>query len=313
MDSKPWPTDPHPQPRVLFIGGFGRSGSTVLARTLAAHPEIVAVGEIAFADDELGAPDQICSCGERYAECGFWADLQEKWRQNAPERTPSRSLERVAALPLLWLGLVGRRRRERYARDQRALLEHARSRSGRPIVVDSSKSARLSAGRPLALQRVCGEDVYLLHVVRDARSTMESITRGGSNRQKEGRIRTVRGIAFRAAWGWTRSNLIAMWLGSRLGRSRYLRLRFEDFLGDPKQSLDEIGRLTGVDMAPVVTRLRRGGPLPMAHMLGGNRVRFDKSLTLREPEAAAKPLEAWPRFLYATFCRWLNRRLGYAD
>src|SRR5207302_427627 len=57
---------------VLFIGGAGRSGSTLLDRLLGRRPGFVSAGEVVHLWRRGLSEDQLCGCGERFSDCPFW-------------------------------------------------------------------------------------------------------------------------------------------------------------------------------------------------------------------------------------------------
>ena len=301
--------------KVLYIAGYGRSGSTVLATILAGHPEIASVGELAYALDDWADPRRTCACGLHYRECGFWRDLVRSVPLDPDARRQVRRTERLASLPRLWLGLTGRAQRDTYRTLQRRIFDHIAARSGATIVLDSSKSARLAAGRPLALRRLLGYDVYVVHLVRNGFATTHSLVRTGSNWALEDHAPPPRLPALRAAVGWTWANLAAAAMKAAFGPDRYLRVRFEDFLADPAAALERIGAFAGADMTPVIQRLREGQDFSVPHMVGGNRVRFQGRIALhRDPgPAPSRALRRRERLLFRAIGGWLNRLYGYGN
>ena len=57
---------------VAFVGGHGRSGSTLLSRVLGAVPGFVTVGELCYLWDQGVLMDRMCGCGKSFSECEFW-------------------------------------------------------------------------------------------------------------------------------------------------------------------------------------------------------------------------------------------------
>jgi hypothetical protein len=63
--------------RFVFIVGSGHSGSTVLAMILGAHPEILALSEIAFFDRWIQLND-LCNCGVPVRSCPLWSKVVDR-------------------------------------------------------------------------------------------------------------------------------------------------------------------------------------------------------------------------------------------
>jgi len=59
--------------KVLYIGGFGRSGSTLVERILGQLPGFCSAGEIVFLWQRGLIDGQLCGCGVPVPECEFWS------------------------------------------------------------------------------------------------------------------------------------------------------------------------------------------------------------------------------------------------
>ena len=55
--------------KVLYIGGFGRSGSTLVERILGQLPGFCSAGEIVFLWQRGLIDGQLCGCGVPVPEC----------------------------------------------------------------------------------------------------------------------------------------------------------------------------------------------------------------------------------------------------
>ena len=64
-------------PTVLYLGGAGRSGSTLLERMLGQLPDAVAVGEIVHLVRRGLLDDEDCGCGCPFSVCPFWTKVGE--------------------------------------------------------------------------------------------------------------------------------------------------------------------------------------------------------------------------------------------
>jgi len=330
--------------RVLEITGLGRSGSTILDIVLGNQPEIESVGEVAnivfngwISRESLRGIDPkrlrvpICTCGKRldvlYVDtpdeaCPFWSSVRREW----VERTDPDSIEsypklkgnferrRPALLVKQYLRLLYERRRRSasfrsYARLTRAFFESIRAVSGKPIVVDSSKSPV----RAFALSIVPGIDLYVVHLVRDGRGVIASLRKTFEKDVQAGIMWDHKGHPmWKAIIRWIVLNLATEWVCTQLGPKKTMRLRYEDFVADPKGALERIGSLLELDLTDVADAASSGKPMQAGHNVGGNRTKKSGLITLR-PDA-----QEWRTALSPTEQRlswmlmgWLMRRYGY--
>ena len=61
--------------RVVYIGGTGRSGSTMLANVLGEIDAFVSVGEVRFLWERGIVQNRLCGCGDHVADCAFWNEV----------------------------------------------------------------------------------------------------------------------------------------------------------------------------------------------------------------------------------------------
>src|SRR5215468_9937032 len=57
--------------KLVYIGGYGHSGSTLLEYLLAASPMVIACGEVASVLRERGRKGK-CTCGRKVKLCPVW-------------------------------------------------------------------------------------------------------------------------------------------------------------------------------------------------------------------------------------------------
>jgi hypothetical protein len=314
--SHPAPTPgaaPSPsKPRIVYVAGYGRSGSTLMDMMLGAHPDAFGMGELARIFDYTLAGER-CSCGEAYRACTVWGPVLERVLAGVPGLT----LEEAAAVTRridARSSLIGGRLNPagagaaRYAAVWRTLLAAVAERTGRSVLVDSSKSDRGNGVRALALARVCGLDVRMVHQVRDPRAVMWSLLRGSNRKLEAGEPARLPGGVLRALVGWTLANATVHAMEAR-GLAA-VRTRYEDVVTDTAAQLARLGGPLGMELAPVAAHLAAGGALEAGHGVSGNRLRrggvsalrLDAEWQERLPTAArALALLAWP----------MSRRYGY--
>lgn len=283
---------PESLPTVVYIAGYGRSGSTVLDVLLGNCPEVCAVGEL-FMFFRPGETER-CGCGASVADCRFWQAVRDEYRRlmgELPDDAQGLAFRRqVEGVGSLFVP----RKHPRYAESQRALLSAVVTAGGVTTVVDSSKTAIEVARRPAAL-RAAGMRVKVIHLIRDGRGCMWSLLRGCNRKLERGESDPQ--LAFprlRAVLGWLQANLAA------LGRDT-LRVRYEDLVRDPAGELARIGRFLEIDTSEVVHRLANGETLRSGHSISGNRLRHTGINQLQADDEWREKLSFGSRLLYWAF------------
>ncbi len=282
------PGDPDSDLRVVFIGGQGRSGSTLLERALGEMPGVVSVGETVHLWDRGLRDNELCGCGQPFSSCPFWTNVGDVafggWdRVDAESAVDLRfSVDRNRYLPLLMrptLSPAYRRRHERYLERLNRLYQAISEVSGARTIIDSSKHASYA----LLLSRMPGLDLRLLHVVRDSRAVAHAWTKTVARPEAGGIPMPVYGPA-KAAVLWDVQNSVIEQLGHR---HAYLRVRYEDFVKAPKDALLEAARFTGVDDDARMLSMLEGDTLHLgpSHTVAGNPMRFvSGEVTIRSDE-----------------------------
>ncbi len=237
-------------PLLVYIAGYGHSGSTILEILLGQRSQpvdgrqaasVLTLGEVAFAPRALRREGGRCTCGRAHADCPVWGPQMTSLR-DAPGQLS--------------------------ADGHAALIARIVAGSGSPShVIDSSKTAWRLALRPWRLQQPLGLRVAVLHLVRDPRAVAWSNIRAFERKRPAGRLRRA-WIAAKSAAGWSVANAGAR-LAARLGGLPLERLRYEDFAAarpGTETTLPALG-LTLVHR-PVVEGT--GGDI---HQVAGNRIR----------------------------------------
>jgi hypothetical protein len=163
--------------RVLFIGGEGRSGSTVLERLIASYPQTCSVGELKNLFERGVGHGEICGCGSPVPDCELWSEVGRRlvggWDTSAG-RELVEFFTRVNHRLRLPLILTGRSAMVARARSVLGVLyPMVADLSGSSVIVDSSKHpawAYLLAGTPQI-------DLRVVHLVRHPSGVANSWSR----------------------------------------------------------------------------------------------------------------------------------------
>lgn len=296
-------------PRILYVAGYSRSGSTLLDMMLDTSPRIASTGELAYLGADAATAGRLCTCGAAYGDCARYGG----WLATRPpgEAARLRAVERRGDLKRLLAEHVPDTAKAEYRAYGRSLFSHVAGATGADLIVDSSKSARDAAGRPLALSHLAGLDVRVLHLTRDPRHTVMSYVTQGSNWAREGHRAPGPLDTWRPVVGWVLANRIARHIGRVLGPERYMHLRFEDLLADPADALSRIGGFIGIDLGDVADRVRAGSAFTAGHMVGGNRARLTPQV-LRPGTPPPARLPQAHALCLGLVGRPLAREFGYA-
>jgi hypothetical protein len=272
---------------VLYIGGLGRSGSTLLDLMLGEVPGLFPVGELRFVWERGVIANELCGCGTPFRECPFWTavgiDAFGGWDAIDPNEVVDleRTVDRHRFLPYILVPFVSstfERRLHRYTGILAGLYRAIERVSGAGVVVDSTKDPPYA----FLLRRVPGLDIRLVHLVRDSRGVAYSWTK--RIKKPEARVdtymHTYRPVHIAARW--LLYNLLFHILG-RLGVPR-LAVRYEDFVREPRKRLADILAHVGTDADEDVFSFLAGDQvdLDVHHTVAGNPLRFRRGeLVLR--------------------------------
>jgi hypothetical protein len=286
-------------PTVIYIAGSGRSGSTLLERTLGQMDGFVNVGELIDLFRRTAAQGERCGCGQAFADCPFWARVGTHafggWGDE--HLATVQSLQQHVARQrhtarLLAFRLAGRGFRQdvtRYGASYSCLYRAIAAETGAACVVDASKWPV----QALALARA-GIDVRVIHLVRDVRGVAHSLSKGVVARPHamgespdptgENSLMWRTGVTS-AALRWVACQLQAESLG-RCGIP-VTRVRYEDFVRDPRSTVTAALAALGLPRGPSHLTHLSGQHVMLGpgHGLSGNPSRFrNGEITLRADE-----------------------------
>ena len=301
--------------KVLYIGGYGRSGSTLVERILGQIPGFCSAGEIVFLWQRGLIENQLCGCGSPFGECDFWTRVGKSafggWDQiDAAEMVAlQHRVDRNRYIP----GMVAPRLRPgagsdmaRYTDALSRLYHGIREVSGARVVIDASKHASTA----YLLRRVPDLDLRVVHLVRDSRGVAYSWTK--EVRKPE----VTEGDAFMPVYSPVKSGL--QWLTYNLmfdalgALDHTMVLRYESVLEDPEGTIGRILAHAG-ETADTLDFLGDGWvDLGVDHTVAGNPMRFHQGrLELRLDQAWTKKLADKDRKVVSAITFPLQLRYGY--
>lgn len=293
--------------KVIYIMGHGRSGSTILHSVLAQIPGFFGVGELRMIWQPGVVESRQCGCGASLRECEMWSRvLAAEPGLLEGAGTPISGFVRDRYLPILWsplrsvfLSAFTKENSERVRRLYQAIL----SATGSSVIVDSSKSVAYAA----FLNQVSGMTPYFIHIVRDPRGVESSL-----RRRKEANVKAfARHTPLQGALDWDIINVSAEAFGKRAA-SRYLRVRYEDFIQAPARELTRILTWASEPASKIPVIREQSVHLGIVHSIAGNAKRFQHGdILLNLDERWKSNLPARDRKLVVMLTFPLLKRYGY--
>jgi hypothetical protein len=265
--------------KVLYVVGLGRSGSTILSNSLGQIPGFFSGGELNFIWRHNVLENRLCGCGRPFRECPVWTRVMDEAfggmdGVDPPEMMRLQSIgARTRHIPMM-LTEGGRRslaeRLEQFLIGYGRLYEAIGTATGSRVVVDSSKEP----AHGFAMSMVPGVDLYALHLVRDPRAAAYSWSKkkpqpDTDTKEFMARFSPAKSSALWDSWN---ASAEALW---RHTPEKYLRLRYEDFVADPRKSFEEILALVGERDAEPPLVGEREVKLGVSHTVSGNPNRFE--------------------------------------
>ncbi|GIF12980.1 sulfotransferase [Actinoplanes teichomyceticus] len=297
--------------KVLYIAGWGRSGTTIVDNILNSYDGVFSTGELVYLWSRGLIEGRKCGCGRMFPRCALWADILDVAFGTArpdPRRITRLQREAVRVRHTYALtGPVAVPAAEEYRRLTERLYRAAAEVTGARLIVDSSKVPSVAA----LLPGMAGIEPYLLHMIRDPRAVTHSWMRATwqLDRRKPALMRQEAPAA--STMHWLIRNALAERLSGAYG-GRYRLLRYEDFVAGPRAAIEGLLAFTGMDAArgPFLddTTVRLAGN----HTIAGNPGRF------RTGEIALRPDDRWrqeqaagPRLTATALAFPLLHRYGY--
>lgn len=295
--------------QVAYIGGYSRSGSTILDILLSQHPQAFGTGELCYLFDDWADKNRTCSCGQAYSDCEFWADLSAEL-DLAAARTVIKAVEGRSSFNKVANSTLPADLTSQYTAYQETLFRYIQAKSGSNIIIDSSKTTRNSAGRCLALAKYTDLATYMIHLARNGRSTTKSFLQKGRNWALEGHVQNSFLQGLRSIVGWRLANDIAAESRAHLAEKYYL-LKYENLIANPCSNLRALGAFLNIDVDDLVNKVESEAILAAGHQVGGNRLRRQKDLRFSAGVTDIPQLDIFHSLSFDFIAGDTCKKLGY--
>jgi hypothetical protein len=292
--------------KVLYIAGATRSGSTLLSNILGEIDGFFNAGELIEIWDR--GQKWLCSCGSKVENCEVWKPvlnrvLAGKDQNNINEiielrnqyahtkRVPQALIMDSAAKKLEC-------RLKNYVDSISDLYQTIQSVTQSRVIVDASKNV----GYAHILEMVPTIDLYMVHLIRDARATAYSWLK-----KKEG-LWTANPLS--TSLTWSIRNIVTEMLGKRI-KERYIRLHYENFIQNPEQGILNVLNLFKETPYSLPFISEKSVKIGVCHGICGNPDRFNRGIIKLRIDRRWEKMERMDKFLVNTLTWPLLKRYGY--
>lgn len=301
--------------RILYVAGWGRSGSTILDTALGQVDGLVSVGEVKFIWERGLMENRRCGCDRPLRECPFWSEAFAAAYGTFPSDDFAKEMNkhstrfRTRQLPILLTPRLSNwfiERSSAYQEHTASLYRGILEAGGADVVVDSSKYPSYL----MLLKGTAGLRVDTVHLVRDPRAVAYSWKRvkldpDNPHNELMPRLHPAATAAY-----WTVWNSAIERIGNDGGA--YMRIRYEDIVASPQSALESVLEFAGMKGADLPFVGEASVSLRAGHTVSGNPIRF------RTGVVAIRDDSAWVSDMSASDRRWaelmsapLRSRYGY--
>ena len=259
--------------KVIFIAGETRSGSTILSNILGEIDGFFNAGELyEFWTTGLKLP---CSCGEPVEKCKIWSEVlyyvfSGKVKLNVEDivrirnkTAQSKKVPKFLLIPYQQIKIKAYAKN--YLNALKNLYHSIQFVSNSRVIIDASKNV----GYCYILGLLQEIELYMVHLVRDARATAYSWI------QKKHGIWTEKPA--KLSLRWMLRNFTAEQLGKDLD-GKYIKLHYEDFIKEPIKSVENILKLINETSTKLPFTEDSKVQLREGHGICGNPNRFKRDL-----------------------------------
>lgn len=269
--------------KVLYIVGWGRSGSTLLDTLLGQIDGFLSTGELRYVWERGVIGDWTCGCQRSVKTCPLWSKVLDAVATNRADAARSivewqRQATRFRHTPRLLSrtsnDVASDKALHSYINVMQQLYSAIGEATGSRVIIDSSKRPSDAAALTLAPNL----RLYVVHLVRDPRAVAHSWGRKRPGIDRHGVVNST--------LSWVAWNLMSDGVRSKLPR-RSMLVRYEAFVDDPRTTLARIVELVGEDPSKVPSAHGSVFDVRETHTVSGNPRRF------RSGRIEVRPDDEW--------------------
>ncbi len=270
--------------KVIYIMGLGRSGSTLLERIIGVADNVWPLGEIRSLKDYVNRNDPTKPSKKNFfGESGspldrsfFWSPVVKKIKQDNLFMFDKHNKFSVRRLIKILT------KKEPIGDEEKIMnliLKRSREVENENVeyLLDTSKLI----SRLLFLKNHKNIDLYVIHLVRDARGAINSFEKVGVG-------------WFRILGRWIKNNLfISLFIKRKFDKTRFIHLSYDKFVKQPEKYLDLINRKfgTNIDTNNYLEYVQK----KQTYSISGNKMRAKQLTELKYDQDWREKMPTWKK------------------
>jgi hypothetical protein len=280
--------------KVVYIAGCSFSGTTLLSNVIGQVDDFFSAGEIRCLWYESIIKNYKCGCGLPFRDCQTWHGILEEASLNRHEDIETLANEMLLLqenrldLPKFltpWDRQKFKLEHEFYLGNLDKLYTAISRFTNSEYIVDSSKSPLYA----YVLGLLPSIDLYVVHLVRNPVAVQHSCLK----RKQRGDKNWINYNIFSGSLTWSFSNFASEILCDKKHSDRYMRVSFEEFIDNPKETLSAILKAVGAVKGELPLSGNGLISIPVNHTVIGNRNRFEKGpIALKRDERWRQEMNA---------------------
>ena len=302
--------------KVLYIMGWGRSGSTILSAILGQTDKFFYGGEIHYIWERGCIKNWLCGCNLPFRECRLWRNVLDEMDDEKDPIDPNvmhqQSL-RVRTRHLFLAMTPSARQRmkaklHRYVDTTEKLYNAIRRTTGCSVIIDSSKIP----AHAYVLDMIPSIDLFLLQLVRDPRASAYSWSQRRKREPDPGKkIYMASHNPITSSLKWDFWNVAAELMGKRK-KGKHLLVCYENFITKPQATIASIMNMLKEESSSHFFEDGRTITLEPNHSIAGNPTRFKTgTLSLELDVEWKEKMFPWARALVTATTWPLLLKYGY--
>lgn len=258
------------RPKLLYIMGGARSGSTILEVLLANNPAIFGAGELTHLIEDGFLANKNCSCGCPCHKCNVWSKVFTQaniFENNALVfSTNNKRFDRHKGLLLSFATSNDNSALSEHNEFSWTMIDNLITQENVAAIVDSSKYAN----RAINLYNYRSDDVGIICLTRSSSGMIDSFSKKNKEEQAP--------KSFLSAALYIFSVNISFWWAKRVFGDSCLAISFEQLMKDPISVLNDVGEWSGLSVENTKNMLDVEDKFQTGHIVTGNRIRSAKTI-----------------------------------